>query len=123
MDQLPLNQELPVKLLLEKTVLLLLLLSGERINSLATPSVESIQLATTKRIFIRVRNLVVTIVLLTHRYGELEIVGTIFRCRYARIYRVDVLKKNPIIPSYFFNNRNIAGFIESRCGHGTAIQY
>ena len=122
MDQLPVNEELSIKLLLEKTVLLLLLLSGERINSLATPSVESIQLTTTKCIFIRVRNLVVTIVSLTRRYRELEIVGTIFRCRYAGIYRVDGPKKNSINRSYFFNNRNVVGFIESRCGHGAAIQ-
>ena len=46
MKRLPVNEELSMKLLSEKTVMLLLLLGGERINSL-TFSVESMQLTTT----------------------------------------------------------------------------
>ena len=43
MNQLPGNEELSMKLLSGKIVMLLLLLGGERINSLTTFSVESMQ--------------------------------------------------------------------------------
>ena len=52
MNQLPGNEELSMKLLSEKIVMLLLLLGGERINSLTTFSVESMQLTTNECTFI-----------------------------------------------------------------------
>ena len=52
MNQLPVNEELSMKLLSEKIVMLLLILGGERINSLTTFSVESMQLTTTECTFI-----------------------------------------------------------------------
>ena len=52
MNQLPVNEELSMKLLSEKIAMLLLLLGGERINSLTTFSVESTQLTTTECTFI-----------------------------------------------------------------------
>ena len=52
MNQLPGNEELSMKLLSEKIVMLLLLLGGERINSLMTFSVESMQITTNECPFI-----------------------------------------------------------------------
>ena len=52
MNQLPVNKELPMKLLLEKIIMLILLLCGERINSMTTLPVESMQLTTTECTFI-----------------------------------------------------------------------
>ena len=51
MNQLSMNEEFPIKLLSERIVMLLLLLGSERINSLTTFSVESIQLTTTECTF------------------------------------------------------------------------
>ena len=52
MNQLPVNEELSIKLLSGEIVMLLLLLVGERINSVTTFSVESVQLTTTECTFI-----------------------------------------------------------------------
>ena len=52
MNQLPVNEELSIKLLSEKIVILLLLLGGERINSLTTFLVESMQITTNECTFI-----------------------------------------------------------------------
>ena len=57
MNQLPVNEELSMKLLSEKIVMFLLLLGGERINSLITFSVESMQLTTTECTFIPCKTL------------------------------------------------------------------
>ena len=51
------NEELPIKLLSEKTVMLLLLLGGERINSLTTFLLESMLLTTTECAFIPCKRL------------------------------------------------------------------
>ena len=48
MNRLPVNEELSIKLLSEKILMLLLLLGSERINSLTIFSVESMQLTTTE---------------------------------------------------------------------------
>ena len=51
MNQSPVNEELSWKLLSEKIFMFLLLLGGERINSLMTFSAESMQLTTTECTF------------------------------------------------------------------------
>ena len=52
MNQLPVNEELSMKLSSEKIVMLLLLQGGGRINSQITFSVESMRLTTTECTFI-----------------------------------------------------------------------
>ena len=73
MYRLPINEELSMKLLTEKTVMLLLLLGGERINSLTAFSVETIQFSTTECTFIpRKRLTQQTFVLMKASWRRLE---------------------------------------------------
>lgn len=52
MNQLPVNEELSIKMLSDEIFMLLLLLGGERINPLTIFSVESMQLTTAECTFI-----------------------------------------------------------------------